>query len=152
MHWTNVLRVAAFIMCICLTQIAGDNNGTHTDHHRPTSISTINNLPHNQSKSAVPLANVQTHRLHASAAVAVVENFTDLLRLEDVLMVFDLKQLANKWSHVKDALQPGCSTQMTNYFRGLQQRKLWAIKSKFVFHCFCFFVFLIKAAVVSLSI
>lgn len=126
MHWTNV-RIAAFIVCICITRISGDNNGTHTE---PISISTLNNLPYNQSKSAVPLP--------------IVDNFTDLLRLEDVLMVFDLKQLANKWPHVKDALQPGCSTQMTNYFRGLQQRNLWAIKSMytiFVFFCSVFVSF-----------
>lgn len=146
MHWTNA-RIA-FIAFVCITQIGGDNNGTLIEHLNPsidTSYDEIlaipNSLPRNQSKIAVPLKNAQPHRLHdtvISTNPSSPDNFTDLLRLSDVLMVFDLKQLANKWSHVKDALQPNCAAHMTNYFRGLQQRKLWAIKSELIIFFFLF--------------
>lgn len=154
MYWTNV-RIA-FIAFVCVTHIGGDHNGTLIEHLNPsihTSYDEIlairSSLPRNHSKTAVPLKNAQPNRLHdtiISANPSSLDNFTDLVRLSDVLMVFDLKQLANKWSHVKDALQPNCAAHMTNYFRGLQQRKLWAIKSELIIF-FLSFSFLLLLAI-----
>lgn len=134
MHWTTV-RVA-FIVFVCATQIAGDNyNETYTDPSINTSYEAIrNSLQSSKRESDVPLTSLTTKRLPTEPTISTIatpaDNFTNLLRLGDVLTVFDLTQLANKWPQVKDALQPRCAAQMTNYFRGLQQRKLWAIKSK----------------------
>lgn len=58
------------------------------------------------------------------------ENFTNLVRLEDVLMVFDLNELAAKWTKIQHEFKSDCALNMMEYFRGLQQHKLWAIKSK----------------------
>lgn len=134
MHWTNV-RIA-FIVFVCATQIAGDNhNETYTDPSINTSNDGIwNSLASKNRKAAMPLTSAPTKPVPTASITPTIavpdDNFTDLVRLGDVLTVFDLTQLANKWPQVKDTLQLGCAAQMTNYFRGLQQRKLWAIKSK----------------------
>lgn len=98
----------AFVVLLCVAQIIGNSSPSDRNTH---------NLSLNQS--SVPLS------LNNKA-----DNFTDLLRLEDVLMVFNLKRLANKWTDVQHELKPKCAGQMTEYFRGLQQHKLWAVKSK----------------------
>lgn len=103
----------AFIVLLCVAQIFGDH-ATSTDSSAIKSDGLTRSLP------AVPLN-----------MTANGDNFTDLLRLEDVLMVFNLKRLANKWANVHHELRPTCAAQMTEYFRGLQQHKLWAIKSKY---------------------
>lgn len=109
----------AFIVLICVTQIIGEH-GTGPSNAAATLplASTAHNLSPNQS--AVPLSG---------------DDFTDLLRLEDVLMVFNLKRLGGKWRDVQPELKPQCAGQMTEYLRGLKQYKLWAIKSKWKFRC-----------------
>lgn len=104
----------AFIVLFCVTQSIGDHATGPTDAAATLPLTSItHNLSLNQS--AVPLS---------------ADDFTDLLRLEDVLMVFNLKRVANKWRDVQHELKPKCAGQMTEYLRGLQQYKLWAIKSK----------------------
>lgn len=60
------------------------------------------------------------------------DNFTNLVRLEDVLMVFNLNEVAAKWPVIQHEFKAGCARDIMEYFRGLKQYKMWAIKSKFV--------------------
>lgn len=78
---------------------------------------------------SVPLiANHAQHQLLSRESTA--ENFTNLVRLEDVLVIFDLNEIAANWPKVRHDLRSNCQLDMNEYLRGLQQHKMWAIKSK----------------------
>lgn len=94
-------------------------------------------LTHNSSEP-VKSSSVVAHESKLIPAVPLVadhphvstDNFTHIVRLEDVLMVFDVKELAAKWPSVRSEVKSECAHDMTEYFRGLQQHNIWAIKSK----------------------
>uniref|UniRef100_A0A182SX46 Uncharacterized protein n=1 Tax=Anopheles maculatus TaxID=74869 RepID=A0A182SX46_9DIPT len=57
-------------------------------------------------------------------------SFDRLILLEEKLTVFDIKRIATGWSTLRPRLSGQCGEQMTQYLQGLQQEKLWALKSK----------------------
>lgn len=86
---------------------------------------------------SVPLiANNPQHQLLSRESTA--DNFTNLVRLEDVLVIFDLDEIATNWPKIRHDLRSNCQHDMNEYLRGLQQHKMWAIKSKLKFQCFVF--------------
>lgn len=88
---------------------------------------------------SVPLiANHAQHQLLARDTAA--ENFTDIVRLEDVLVIFDLKEIATNWSTIRHELRSNCQHDMTEYLRGLQQHKMWAIKSESRYFCLPYYL------------
>lgn len=58
-------------------------------------------------------------------------SFDRLILLEEKLTVFDIKRIANGWSTLRPRLSGTCGDQMTQYLLGLQEEKLWALKSEF---------------------
>lgn len=79
---------------------------------------------------SVPLiANHAQHQLLSRELAA--DNFSSIVRLEDVLVIFDLKEIAASWPKIRHELRSSCQHDMNEYLRGLQQHKMWAIKSKF---------------------
>lgn len=126
----------AFTVLLLAAQIFGDSL-THQSHNVSTvkhtssdteKASTIDVSAHG-SKLIQPVPLVANHPDHVISAHS--DNFTNLLRLEDVLMVFDIDELAAKWMKIQHEFKTECAQDMTEMFRGLQQHKLWAIKSKF---------------------
>lgn len=67
---------------------------------------------------------------HHSEIVSSSDNLTNFLRLEDVLRVFDIVELARKWHSIKNEFKPQCRIDMTDYFHGLKQHSIWATKSE----------------------
>lgn len=69
-------------------------------------------------------------------------NLTNVLRLENVLEVFNIRDVAKLWEqHATDQFTTECANDMHDYLHGLQQRQLWATKSKsriFISHIFHF--------------
>lgn len=119
------------ILLLCALQIFGDHISTTNE-----GTVNLNESTSNEPKS-VPLIADHPNHVHAVKSTPIKsDNFTNLLRLEDVLMVFDLNELAAKWQNVKHEFKSDCSESMTMYFRGLQHRKMWATKSKCSFSIF----------------
>lgn len=57
-------------------------------------------------------------------------SFDRLVLLEEKLTVFDIKRIAKGWSTLRPQLSRHCGDQMTQYLQGLQDERLWALKSK----------------------
>jgi len=66
-----------------------------------------------------------------TAVNSLGQNFTKLIRIADVLDVFNIEQIGAIWSTVSQQLGNNCSYDMNTYFKGLQSGTLWAIKSKY---------------------
>lgn len=84
-------------------------------------------------QSAPLIANHPQHQL-LSHEPATSENFTNIVRLEDVLVLFDLDGLATNWPKIRHELRSNCQHDINEYLRGLKQHKMWAIKSKLPSH------------------
>ncbi|XP_055326560.1 nose resistant to fluoxetine protein 6 [Sitodiplosis mosellana] len=129
----------AFMVLLVAVHIFGDSV-SHQSHHSNATSATHNH--HNSSTtersssldvSAHGSKHIQTVPLvadHPSHQVITgqSDNFTHLVRLQDVLTVFDLNELAAKWSKIQHEFKSKCVHDMTEYFRGLQHHKMWAIK------------------------
>lgn len=119
----------AFMVLLVAVNIFGASVPHQSHHSNATSITHNNSSTTEKSSSSkliqpVPLVADHPHVIQS-------DNFTHLVRLEDVLMVFDLNVLAAKWSKIHHEFKTECAHDMTEYFRGLQHHKMWAIKSKF---------------------
>lgn len=60
----------------------------------------------------------------------IVKNFQNLTRIEDLLDLFSIDEIGTQWTRLYDKLSPACSVDMSHYLTGLEQRKLWALKSE----------------------
>lgn len=129
----------AFMVLLVAVHIFGDSASSHHSHHsNAESAHTSNSTNTTESSSLdvsahgskliqpVPLVADHPHQVISGQS----DNFTQLMRLQDVLMVFDLNELAAKWAKIHHEFKSECAHDMTEYFRGLQQHKMWAIKSK----------------------
>lgn len=62
-----------------------------------------------------------------------VQNYTDLLRISDVLDVFNVRHIGAQWSVFEKKLNANCSKDIQEYLQALQMAEMWALKSK----CLC---------------
>lgn len=137
-----------FIFLLCILQIFGDSVPTTHEHEHPNATVVKNNSSHLQSTSR-DSKSIQSVPLIADLPLEKaksIDNFTSIVRLQDVLRVFDITELARKWHVIKGDFKSQCTTDMTKYLRGLKHHNLWATKSKcliFAVHfiSFCFFQF-----------
>jgi peptidoglycan/LPS O-acetylase OafA/YrhL len=58
----------------------------------------------------------------------VVKNFDNLTRIDDVLNLFSIDELGRQWVKVSSRLSSICAHNMLEYFNGLENRKIWAVK------------------------
>lgn len=57
-------------------------------------------------------------------------SFKNLIILDEILHVFDIRNVGANWSDISKRLTNNCSQEMEDYMRGLQAGKVWAVKSK----------------------
>lgn len=149
----------AFMVLLLAQNIFGNSSSLQQNHTHvteqpnssiaPAKSATEANSHGSKLLQSVPLiANHPQHQL-LSHESTTAENFTNIIRLENVLVVFDLNELATNWPKIRHELRSNCQHDMNEYFRGLQQHKIWAIKSKlqsFVV-CVSFHSFFVEATI-----
>lgn len=94
---------------------------------------TIDSLPQNPSRTAKPLQLASSYQEH--------DNFTNFVRLADVLDIFNIEEVARVWHQHESEFNHNCSKHMKEYFRGLQKGHLWAVKSELKIIVIVFFFF-----------
>lgn len=62
-------------------------------------------------------------------------NYTNLIRISDLLNVFNIENVGLMWNNVGYQLNKNCSRNTFEYLKGLESGKHWAIQSKFIFNC-----------------
>lgn len=60
-------------------------------------------------------------------------NTTELLGIESMLRLFDADILVKQWPVLQKSVSGECQEDLQTYVNGLQQRKLWALKSEYLF-------------------
>lgn len=121
------LRTIAIAILFASHQIAGQNvshshSQTTIDDSHPLATVALNRTAKN-----VPTSDLRHSIGHQSDSV----NLTNVLRLENVLEVFDIREVAKLWERGStDQFTTECASDMHAYLHGLQQRNLWATKSK----------------------
>lgn len=59
-----------------------------------------------------------------------VRNYANLTRLEDILNLFNIDKIGSSWKELNAQVGRECSRDMTEYLNGLEEKKIWALKSK----------------------
>lgn len=59
-----------------------------------------------------------------------VRNYDNLTRIEEILELFSVHVIGAEWTKIHSRLSPACSHDMVEYLDGLEQSKIWAIKSE----------------------
>lgn len=111
------------------------HNITTPEHSNSDAAKSSTDVNSHGSKLLQPVPLVADHLpqlISISTDHTHLDNFTKIVRLEDVLVIFDLNGLAARWPKIHHELKSECRHDMTEYFRGLQQHKMWAIKSKLI--------------------
>lgn len=62
--------------------------------------------------------------------MAVVANDTNLLGLESMLRIVDAEILVQQWNDLQKSVSGPCKEDLQEYVEGLQDKLLWALKSK----------------------
>lgn len=120
----------AFVSLLCAFQLSGEKL------NEPLSLARVNvtdvhlkngpDDPMRENKKTFLPRIIEHHSEMNNSSV----NLTNFLRLEDVLKVFDIVELARKWHSIKNEFKSLCRTDMTDYFYGLKQHSIWATKSE----------------------
>ena len=77
------------------------------------------------------LINLKLNPLDASYEDQNELNST-MIRMKDILNVFNIDNLINNWNNFKDKdISSNCSKDISDYFIALHKNMLWAVKSKF---------------------
>lgn len=120
----------AFISLLCTLRLSGENL------NEPLSLAHVN-ITDVHIKNGPDVISIENKQYslpiiieHHSDVTSSSDNLTSFLRLEDVLRVFDILELARKWHLIKNEFEPLCKTDMTDYFHGLRQHSIWATKSE----------------------
>lgn len=61
-------------------------------------------------------------------------NSTKLVRISELLDIFNIEQLATLWNTLDAEISDHCSNDMVDYLNGLKSGKLWAVKSEYLDH------------------
>lgn len=122
--------IIAFVSLLCALQLSGEKL------NEPLSLARVNvtdvHLKNGPDVLSIENKITSLPRIieHHSEITSSSDNLTSFLRLEDVLRVFDIMELAKKWHLIKNEFKPQCRTDMIDYFNGLRQHSIWATKSE----------------------
>lgn len=123
--------IIAFVSLLCVLQLSGEklNEALPLAHVNETDV----HLKNGSDVLSIENKKTSSPRIieHHSEITSSSDNLTSFLRLEDVLRVFDIVELAKKWHLIKNEFKPQCRTDMVDYFHGLKQYSIWATKSKY---------------------
>lgn len=135
------LRTIAIAILLALHPILGENvSQNHSQLH--TSFDDVALSEHgavvalNRTAKNVPSTKQPEHQFEYHSGIdhhlgSDSVNLTNVLRLENVLEVFNIRDVAKLWEqHATDQFTTECANDMHAYLHGLQQRQLWATKSK----------------------
>lgn len=96
-----------------------NHNATHITFIEPRKAPTV------PTTSTPAATTIHSHSMQAS-------NLSDALRLENVLEVWNLREVAAVWPRASSDISTSCWTAMNQYFIGIQHHKLWATKSEYI--------------------
>jgi hypothetical protein len=96
-----------------------------SQHHHSASANDDDPL-----SSSLESKNVDSYPVLEKSANDVTRNFSKLVRIGEILDLFSINRIGALWTVIEPQLSAGCSNDMMVYFRGLENEKLWALKSK----------------------
>jgi hypothetical protein len=76
------------------------------------------------------IVNCENH-LMTNEPKSNISAFNNATRINDLLSVFNIREIGLKWPQIHNRLSSECESDMTEYLDGLSQEVLWALKSEF---------------------
>lgn len=129
-------KSVSLIITMVISQIFGEISNGEIDMSRRLQANISANMTDADNMNIDKILNLKTQpefsTFHSSSGPNLIQNFTNLIRISDILDVFDLEQIGADWDIVGQQIGTNCSTDMTDYLQGLKTGKIWAIKSKFI--------------------
>lgn len=61
-----------------------------------------------------------------------IKNYVNITRLENILNVFDIHVIGSNWININSKISKRCAFNMMEYLNGLQEKKIWAMKSEYI--------------------
>lgn len=128
------LRTIAIAMLFATAAIRAQNvSHSHSQHTLSSSNDGSGAVALNRTAKNVPSTIQPEHQSEYRTTAHGPDslNLTSVLRLENVLEVFNIRDVAKLWEqHATDQITAECANDMHAYLHGLQQHQLWATKSK----------------------
>lgn len=125
------LRTIAIAILFATAPIRAQNvSHSHSQHTNDGSAGVaLNRTAKNVPSTIQPEHQSEYH--HTTDQGPDTLNLTSVLRLENVLEVFNIRDVARLWEQqATDQITTECANDMHAYLHGLQQHQLWATKSK----------------------
>lgn len=148
------IRTAFMVLMLLAQHCFGDpttSQQNHTSHSTEQPINSVSlksstDSTSHGSKSMHQPSSVPSAANHLNQLVSddvQFDDFTQIVDLSDILVIFNVKELAAMWPKVQHDVRTECQHDMIEYFRGLAKQKVWAQKSKIYLLSFLvlFFVF-----------
>lgn len=126
-----ILALSQQILAEVLVNNGNDTQSVHNHH-----INSNNSNQHHITNDDLHLLNQPSKSDRTSLASSQqqnnnkYDNATHFLRLEDVLDIFSIEELAINWNSLNHQFHENCSRDMHEYFNGLKMQKIWAVKSE----------------------
>lgn len=141
-HSTMVTKVTIIGICIFFTicisphQCRGEIDNGDVDMSRQMQASNISAFLAQLDASKLVLGNNNNGDIEANDETDHIlnTNSTKLVRISELLDIFNIEQLATLWNTLDAEISDHCSNDMVDYLNGLKSGKLWAVKSEYLDH------------------
>ena len=80
-------------------------------------------------KLALIVISVKSQSVEESSS-PTIRNYANLTRIEDILELFSVEVIGSQWKQIYSKLNSNCANDMMEYLSGLEEKEIWAIKSK----------------------
>lgn len=61
---------------------------------------------------------------------ALIRNYENITNIDHILNLFSVGVIGSQWQQLHKKLSTACSRNMMEYLSGLEEKEIWAIKSK----------------------
>ncbi|XP_037917287.1 nose resistant to fluoxetine protein 6-like [Hermetia illucens] len=119
-----------FTICISPHQCRGEIDNGDVDMSRQMQASNISAFLAQLDASKLVLGNSNNGDIEANDETDHIlnTNSTKLVRISELLDIFNIEQLATLWNTLDAEISDHCSNDMVDYLNGLKSGKLWAVK------------------------
>lgn len=91
-------------------------------------IAIVFTLHHAQSQSQSD----QASRIDHLKRETTVHNYENITQIQEILELFSVSAVGSQWTNIYKKLSTVCGRNMMEYLDGLEQKEIWAIKSKLI--------------------
>ncbi|XP_054729042.1 O-acyltransferase like protein-like [Anastrepha obliqua] len=117
-----------FVLLLAIAKIAQIEAAISNGDLPKSSNSTLAAMTSSHSTINLHRPEQLTRDMNTSRVMSTQWNPQNAVRLKDVLNIFDIAHVADRWSSIQQAIGDNCSQDLDMYIRGLNAGNIWALK------------------------